>query len=150
MHILALAESSIQLFPDGTIFFHIALILIMVWVLNRTLFRPIIKVLEAREKNSAIDGGEAGAILREAADKEAKYNAQILEARNEGYSLIEKEQAAAAAARTEALNAVKAETAATLDAGKAEIESQTAAARSAINTESQQLADRIAANILKG
>ena len=38
---LALAEGSIQLVPEGTVFFHIAVIILMVYVLNATLFRPI-------------------------------------------------------------------------------------------------------------
>ena len=50
----------VQLFPDGTIFIHIALTLIMIWVLNRTFFRPINRVLEPREKFKDVEGGEAG------------------------------------------------------------------------------------------
>jgi len=50
MHLLAAAEV-IQLFPDGTIFIHIAMVLGMIWILNRTFFRPINRVLETREQN---------------------------------------------------------------------------------------------------
>ena len=50
MVFLALAENSIQLVPDGTIFLHIALILLMIWVLNRTLFKPVNRILETRER----------------------------------------------------------------------------------------------------
>ena len=71
MHFLAFAES-IQLFPDGTIFIHIALILIMIWVLNRTLFKPINRVLATRDKFKGVEGGEAGPILRDAAEKESQ------------------------------------------------------------------------------
>ena len=44
MHLVA----QIQLFPDGTLFIHIALILLMIYILNRTLYRPINRVLDTR------------------------------------------------------------------------------------------------------
>ena len=96
MYLLAFAES-IQLFPDGTLFIHIALILIMIWVLNRTFFRPINRIIESREKHKGGVGGEAETILKDVADKQGRYNKSMLEARSEGYDLIEKHRAAAVA-----------------------------------------------------
>ena len=148
MHMLAFAES-IQLFPDGTIFIHIGMIIFMIWLLNRTLFKPINKVLASREKNSKTEGGEAGEILREVSDKEAKYSAEILDTRSKGYSLIEKEQNKAVEARAKKLADAKAESAAAFESGKAELEQQAAEAHAAIGTESEKMAERIAASILK-
>ena len=51
--VILLAETSIQLVPDGTILFHIALILVMIAVLNRTLFQPINRILAEREKKGS-------------------------------------------------------------------------------------------------
>jgi F-type H+-transporting ATPase subunit b len=149
MFLLAFAEQSIQLFPDGTLFIHIALILIMIWVLNRTFFRPINKVIEEREKQKGGAGGEAERILGEVAEKESRYNKAMLEARSEGYELIERERTAAITGRQAQVAAAKEETAVALAEQKAELEAQTAAARAAIATEAEQMADRIAANILK-
>jgi len=39
---LGLAENSIQLVPDGTLILHVLIILVMVYVLNATLFKPIL------------------------------------------------------------------------------------------------------------
>jgi F-type H+-transporting ATPase subunit b len=149
MFLLALAEQSIQLFPDGTLFIHIALILIMIWVLNRTFFRPINHVIETREKHKGGAGGEAQAILGDVAEKESRYNQALLAARSEGYELIEKERMAAIADKQAAVAQAKEETARAFAEQKAQLEQQTAAARSAIATEAEQLSDRIAANILK-
>ncbi len=149
MFLLAFAEQSIQLFPDGTLFIHIALILLMIWVLNRTFFRPINKVIEAREKSRSGEGGEAETILRDVADKETSYNKALLEARSEGYGLIEKVREEAVAERQARVAAAKEETAKLLAGQKAEIEAQTAAAQAAIATEAEQMADKITANILK-
>ena len=148
MHLLAFAES-IQLFPDGTLFIHIALILLMIWVLNRTLFRPINAVIESREKQKGGYGGEAEAILKEVDEKEAKYKMALLDARTAGYELIEKEQKKVVAAREQKLADVKAETAASFEAGKIELEKQSATARVSIDSDAAKMADKITSSILK-
>lgn len=147
MHLL-LAET-IQLFPDGTLFIHIGLILVMIWVLNRTLYRPINKVLEARELNKGGNSSEAANILSDADAKEQRYNRELLEARSAGYEMIEKEQTAATAAREKLMSEVKTEVATRLETGRTKIEQDTAAAHTAIRSDAERLADNIAANILK-
>jgi len=148
MHLLLFAES-IQLFPDGTLFIHIALILLMIWVLNRTLFRPINRVLEAREAAKGGAGGAAGEILRDVDSKQARYNDALLDARSEGYSLIEKEQANAAARREALLNEASAAAAAKLTSGRAEITKQTGEARESIAQNAEAMAEQISSSILK-
>lgn len=148
MYLLAFAES-IQLFPDGTIFIHIALILVMIWVLNRTLFRPINRVIEARDKHKGGAGGEAGTILRDVAEKEARYGKEMLDIRSKGYELIEKEQKKAVALREEEIGNVKAEVAEKFDIGKAQVEKQAAETRAALGKEADKIADSIAASILR-
>ncbi|HEV7398045.1 MAG TPA: hypothetical protein VGN86_16155, partial [Pyrinomonadaceae bacterium] len=59
MIILALAENSIQLVPDGTILLHIVAVVVMVAILNRTMFRPINKILADREAQTAGRSSEA-------------------------------------------------------------------------------------------
>ncbi|MEJ7622459.1 MAG: hypothetical protein WKF34_00550 [Pyrinomonadaceae bacterium] len=148
MHLLLFAEA-IQLFPDGTLFIHVGLILLMIFVLNRTLYRPINNLLHARERSKGGHASEADGILADVAGKEIRYTKEILEARSEGYSLIEKEQKDAAALREKQIEAAKAETGQKLESGRAEIEQQAAEARAAIGTEAEKMADRITAGILK-
>jgi F-type H+-transporting ATPase subunit b len=150
MFLLALAEQSIQLFPDGTLFIHIALILIMIWVLNRTFFRPINRIIESREKHRGGAGGEAQAILGDVEQKESRYTQALLEARSEGYELVEKERAAAVAERQAKVAKAKEDTARSFAEQKAKFDQQTAEAQAAIAAEASKMADRIAANILKG
>src|SRR4029450_13087968 len=121
MVLRAFAES-IQLFPDGTIFIHIALILAMIWILNRTFFRPINRVIESREKEKGGQGTEAENILRDAGEKESQYNKAVLDARSQGYELIEKEHSAAVAAKEKQLATAKAELAEMVAAEKSELE----------------------------
>lgn len=148
MFLLAFAES-IQLFPDGTLFIHIALILLMIWILNRTFFRPINRVIESRDKHKGGRGSEAEAILSDVGEKQAKYNQELLAARSKGYELIEKERSEAIAARQSKIAAAKVETAGVLDAGKQEVRQQAAEARSIIAKEAEGMAEKISSNILK-
>jgi len=148
MYTPVLAES-IQLFPDGTIFIHIALILLMIWVLNRTFFRPINRVIESREKFKNVEGGEAGSIQSEAAEKEARYNRGLLEARTEGYTLIEEQHKKLVRAREKKLAETKAEADEKVATGRMEIDKQTADAKAVIGSEADKLADEIAASVLR-
>ena len=147
MFLLALAE--VQLVPDGTVIIHVALILIMIFILNRTFFRPINRILESREKNRGGRFGEAEGILQEVGEKQSKYNQAMLEARSEGYGMIEKERAEAVAKREAALANVKEEVAQKFAAEKSELEQQTAQARAAIAAEAEKMAEKISSNILR-
>ena len=149
MHTFAF-EGSIQLFPDGTIFIHIALILLMIWVLNRTYFRPVSKVIESREKFKDVQGGEAGSIQNEALEKEAAYNRELLEARSQGYGYVEKEHAKLLRARDKKLAETKAEISERVSGEKRELERQTDEAKASIGADAEANADQIAATLLKG
>ena len=148
MVLLAFAES-IQLFPDGTLFIHIALILLMIWILNRTFFRPINRVIESREKHKGGYGSEAEAILNDVNEKQTRYNRELLAARSEGYELIEKERLAAISSRQAKIATAKSETAASLAAEKEQVQNQASEARTIIAREAEAMAEKISTNILK-
>ena len=149
MVLLAFAESTpVQLVPDMTLFIHIGLILLMIFVLNRTFFRPINRIIAAREKNK-IGGSEAENLLREVAEKESKYNEAMREARSKGYELIETERSEALNEKQEKLSAAKEEVQQTLTSEMSELEKQTAEARQSIAAEAEKMAEKISSNILK-
>ena len=149
MVLLAFAESTpVQLVPDLTLFIHIGLILLMIFILNRTFFRPINRVIESREKNKR-GGGEAENLLREVAEKESRYNDAMQEARSKGYHLIENERYEALSAKQETLSAAKEEVQQTYEQELSELEKQTAEARQAIASEAEKMAEKISSNILR-
>ena len=148
MFLLAFADT-IQLFPDGTIFVHIAFILLMIWIMNRMFFRPINRVLISRENSKGGRGSEAENILRDAGEKETAYNKEMLDARNQGYELIESEHNAAVQARDEKLGLAKREVADRLAAEKSELEKQVAEARDIVRQQADEMAEKIASNILR-
>jgi F-type H+-transporting ATPase subunit b len=144
-----LAFQRVDLVPDGTLFIHIAIILLMIWILNRTFFRPLNRIIESREKNKGGRSGEAQEILKSVEEKQSRYDAAMLEARSKGYELIEKERGNAVAKRGAKIGKVKEEVAETSAREKAELERQTAEAKTALSAEAEKLAEKISSNILK-
>jgi len=146
---LLLAFQKVELMPNGTMLIHIGLILLMIWILNRTLFRPVNRVIEAREKNKGGHSGEAQEILKNVGEKQSHIEAAMLEARSEGYELIERTRTSAVAERQEKIGAVKAEVAELTARENQELDRQKNEARATIAAEAGQIAERISSNILK-
>jgi F-type H+-transporting ATPase subunit b len=90
---MILLETSIQLVPDGTLLLHLLMVGVMVFVLNRTLLKPINQILAEREKQIAGRLKEAEALAFETQEKLKRYNDALREARADGYKLLEKERA---------------------------------------------------------
>jgi len=90
---MILAENTIQLVPDATLLLHLVFVVVMVVVLNRTLLKPINRILSEREKQITGRLREAEALAAESQEKLRKYNDTLREARTAGYKLLEKERA---------------------------------------------------------
>lgn len=90
---MVLAENSIQLVPDGTLLLHLLMVALMVFILNRTLLKPINQILSEREKQITGRRREARALAAETDEKLRKYQEALHEARVDGYKLLEKERA---------------------------------------------------------
>lgn len=87
--------AQIQLVPDGTLLLHLLMVGVMVFILNRTLLKPINQILAERERQVEGRIKEAETLAAETEEKVRQYNAALREARSEGYRLLEKERAAA-------------------------------------------------------
>ena len=148
MTLLAFAENSIQLVPDGTLFLHILIILVMVFVLNATLFKPINRILEERERRTRGRSGEAHDILQRVEEKVAHYERTLREARAAGYQLMEQERAAALSERQSRLNAVKDEISRSVGEQKEAIHAQVEEARATLEQEARRIAAQIGSQIL--
>jgi F-type H+-transporting ATPase subunit b len=146
--LLALAESSIQLVPDGTLLLHGLIILIMVAVLNATLFKPINRILEERNQQTRGRLEEARLTLKEIDKKLKDYERALREARAEGYHLMEQQRAEALREREAKLSSVKEEVANFLSAQKRGIAHQADDVRSMLLSEARRIALEISARIL--
>ena len=149
MIFLAFAENSIQLVPDGTLFIHIAIILVMVFVLNNTLFKPINRILEERERRTRGRSGEARGILQRVEEATTNYERTLREARAEGYRLMEQERAEAMYERQIKLNTLREEIGRTVEEEKELIRAQAAEARLTLEAEARGIAAEIGSQILR-
>lgn len=144
----AFAEGGIQLIPDGTLFVHIAIILVMIYVLNRTLFKPINVVLDRREANQGGRSSEAQGILNRVEERMTSYEQSLRAARAESYTMLERERSAAVRDRQEKLNAVRDDVKARIEVEKRSIETETETARVSLEREARKLANEIGSRVL--
>jgi F-type H+-transporting ATPase subunit b len=148
MILLAFAENSIQLVPDGTLLLHIALILVMVFVLNATLFKPINRILEERERRTRGQLNEARDTLRRVEERMSAYERSLREARAEGYRLMEQVRAEAMRERQERLSGVREEIERSVAQEKESVHAQAEEARATLDTDAARIAAEIGSHIL--
>ena len=147
MPFLAFAES-IQLVPDGTIFLHIAIILVMIFILNRMLFRPVNRVIEEREQRTVGRSGEAREVLSRVEENLSRYERSLREARAESYRLLEQQQAEATNNRQQKIGLVKKEVGDLIEGEKKEIQTQVENARATLGDEARRVTASVSAQIL--
>ncbi|MDX6288993.1 MAG: F-type H+-transporting ATPase subunit b [Blastocatellia bacterium] len=145
---LGFAENSIQLVPDGTLLLHVFLILVMVYVLNATLFKPINRILAAREKRTQGRLSEAQEILAGVSEKLAEYERALRAARTEAYALSEHERAAALKDRQRDLDEMRAQLTASTASEKEAIKGQADSARVSLDAEARHIAVEIGSRVL--
>jgi F-type H+-transporting ATPase subunit b len=148
MIFLGFAENSIQLVPDGTLFLHIALILVMVFVLNATLFKPINRILEERDKRTRGRSDEAHGILGRVEESTANYEKSLREARAEGYRLMEQVRAEAMRERQLVISTLREEIERSITKQKEALATQTENARATLGSDAQRMAKEIGERIL--
>jgi F-type H+-transporting ATPase subunit b len=147
MIFLGFAENPV-LVPDGTIILHIIIILVMVYALNATLFKPINRILEERERRTRGRSGEAKGIIQQVEERLASYERALREARSEGYRLMEQERAEAMRERQMKVDAVREEVTRLAEEEKSVINAQAEEARASLTRDAGTIATEIGAHIL--
>ena len=143
-----LAEG-ISLIPDGSLLVHLLIIAVMVYVLNRTLFKPINEILERREARvKGAGAGSAADLLQQVEDKTRHYETTLRDVRSEGYRQMEAQRSAATLERQAQVVAVKTEIANVLTAQKQTIAAQVAESRATLQNDARRIAQDIGARIL--
>jgi F-type H+-transporting ATPase subunit b len=145
---LGFAENSIQLVPDGTLILHVLIILVMVYVLNATLFKPINQILVSREKRTRGRLSEAEAILKSVGEKLTDYERSLRQARSEAYARTEAQRTEAMKERQQKLNEMREQLAQSIAREKEAIQQQATEARATLEEESRQIAREIGSRVL--
>jgi len=143
-----LAESSIQLVPDGTLLLHFLFILVMVAVLSRTLLRPINQILIERENRIAGRLSQAKALALAREEKLRRYQSELRSARADGYHLLEQERARALKEREERVQELKQELGTTVSAQIDLAHLQENQIRSELETQAVSIGAQIASKVL--
>ena len=146
--LLGIGGNSIQLVPDGTLILHAAIIIIMVVVLNRTLFRPINRILEGRARRTRGLLSEAEQTLVRIDQSLRKYEQTLRGARAEGYQLLERQRAEAIRERERQIASARELLSKQTSTEKQQIRSQAEVARTTLSKEARRIALKISSQIL--
>jgi F-type H+-transporting ATPase subunit b len=148
MILLAFAES-IQLVPDGTLVIHIAIIITMVFVLNKVLFRPVNRALDERENRTRGRSKEAREIIQRIEGSLLRYEDSLRKARAEGYRLLEQQQAKALDERQQKIASVRKNVEEEIGHERGRIQAQADEARVTLEDEARRVAATISSQILR-
>jgi F0F1-type ATP synthase membrane subunit b/b' len=105
-------------------------------------------VLDERQTRTEGAANEARAARRRYEAKLAEYETTIRQARAEGYRRSEQERAGALEERRKLIEAAKQNTNEQITHARSDIQEQVARARTALASESRQIADRISRTVL--
>ena len=144
---ITLAES-IQLVPDGTLFLHIAIIIVMVFILNRALFKPINRILSERDRHTRGSSADAQAILRRIDKSLEDYERTMREARTDSYIMLETRRSEDVLGRQQTLSSVREEIEHLVNKEKSDVREQASGARMELDIEAQRVASTIRRQIL--
>jgi F-type H+-transporting ATPase subunit b len=144
----ALEGSTDIIKPDGSLVVILILFLLFVFVMNRLLFRPIGLVLDQRERKTEGARHEARASIRVYQTKVADYEFSIKHTRAETYRLLQQAREKALAERARLLEEARQAAGKEIEAGRAELGRQTAAARGRLENDARQIAAQISSNVL--
>jgi F-type H+-transporting ATPase subunit b len=146
--LLGFAGNSIQLVPDGTLILHGLIIIMMVVVLNRTLFRPISRILEERDRRTRGLLSEAEQTVRRIDQSLRQYEQSLRGARAEGYQLLERQRAEAIRERERQIVSARELLSKQTSIEKQQIKSEAEVARTTLSKEASKIALRISSQIL--
>jgi F0F1-type ATP synthase membrane subunit b/b' len=125
------------------------MVAVMVFILNRTLLKPINQILAEREKQISGRLKEAEALAAETDEKLRRYNGTLREARAEGYRLLEKERAAALKEKEEKVRVYREELSRTVTSQIEQTRQQEQKVRDELESQAVAVGDLISSQILR-
>lgn len=143
------AEGGGLLSPDFSLLVAFVIFIAFIFVINALIFKPVLKVLDERERLTSGALAEAQKAVHSYEKQLANYEEKIRAARAESYRLLETQRSAALNERSEILAKVKSQVAEQVDKSKAEIRSATGEARGRLEADARAMAESISRNLLK-
>lgn len=146
---MVLLEAQIQLVPDGTLLLHLLMVVVMVFIVNRTLLKPINLILAEREKQIAGRLQEAEALAAETEQKRQKFNEALHAARVDGYKLLEKERADGLKEKDEKVRLYREQASREVAAQLDNIKRQEQSVKQELETQAASISSLISAQVLR-
>ena len=146
---MVLLEAQIQLVPDGTLLLHLLMVVIMVFILNRTLLKPVNRILAERERQIQGRLKEAQALAAETEEKRKRYNEALHAARVDGYKLLEKERADGLKERDEKVRLYREQASREVSAQLDNIKRQEQSVKQELETQAASISGLISAQVLR-
>jgi len=146
---MVLLEASIQLVPDATLLVHLLMVVVMVFILNHTLLKPINRILAEREKQIAGRLQEAQSLAAETEQKLKQYNDALHAARVEGYKLLEKERADALKDKDEKVKLYREQTSREVATQIDSIKRQEQSVKQELESQAASISSLISAQVLR-
>jgi F-type H+-transporting ATPase subunit b len=138
----------VQLLPDLSVIWVIFFVLLLTFLLNRLLFRPLVRVMDARQAAAKAARDLADQAASDAKNATAEFDARTRVARQEIARQMEETRRAAEAERVALVAAAHQQTEITLAGAAAQLSGEVADARQRIERESGELAQLIANRVL--
>ena len=134
--------------PNLSVVFVIFAVVLLAFVLDRVLFKPLLRVMRERDTaiKSALQLAESATAKARAAS--AEFDANVTAARTDLYRQMDERRKAAEGYRNELMTKTRADVDEQLANAKAELEAQTAQARATLDQDAEQLGRDIAAKVL--
>src|SRR5215475_13139713 len=133
---------------DGSFLFILISIVILIFVLNRTLFKPLNRVLDERERLGAGRLAEAKRLLKEHEDRLKSYEGQLRTARVEAFEQMENYRRQIQSDSQKMIAQIKEENAAQIATAQEEIAKQASIARQRLEQDARAMASTISSQIL--
>ena len=146
---MVLLEAQIQLVPDGTLLLHLLMVVIMVFILNRTLLKPVNRILAERERQIQGRLKEAQALAAETEEKRKRYNEALHAARVDGYKLLEKERADGLKEKDEKVRLYREQSSREVAAQLDNIKRQEQSVKQELETQAASISSLISAQVLR-
>jgi F-type H+-transporting ATPase subunit b len=134
---------------DGSFLFIFFSILLLIYILNRTLFKPINQVLEERERLGAGRVGEARRMLGVYEERLKQYESRLREARGEAYRRLESQRRESTLDRERMIAEIKAEMNERIESARLGIADQAAGVKQNLEKEVRSMAATISSRILR-
>jgi len=136
------------LIPDITVFWVIGFLLTCVFLLNTLVFRPILRVIEARSKAVADARGLAQSAADQATSANNEYTQKLNAARSDVYREMDDKRRAALDARAAVVGATRADAERELADATRRLTQETDEARATLERDADALAGTIVTRVL--